>query len=190
MKKDIDTIIKERVARIAEKRKVISDVMSDMASFFNQEDLKKSKDGINKICNFYINKCNRDDDYYMTQMSMICYLFNTVPAKPWLIGHDHDQLRKGDRFIIESIFNGLFSHWAYRMISVHEDNGGGSEADIEKFIKFITRRLLQAINVQENISLYEEYQAFWSYKYFKDTDQVRVEFMSWWMCEDMSESIK
>lgn len=186
MKKDIDTILKEKAVT----EKAISDVISGMAFFFKQEDLKKSEDDIKKVCDFYINECNRDNDYYMTQMSIICHRFNEVPAKPWLIGRDHVQ--KWDKFIIESIFNGLFSHWIYKMIEHHEDNSGG-QADKERFI---IAKLIEDIDTQNNVSLYAEYkdkpgqQAFWSPKYFKDTHQVKVEFVSWWMGEDMSKYVK
>lgn len=187
MKKDIDAILTER----AEKAKAISDVISDIAFHFKKEDLKKSEDDIKKVCDFYVNECNHDDDYYMTQTNLICYRFNKVPAKPWLMGRD--RVQKWDIFITESIFNGLFHHWVYEMIQLHEDISSGGQADKEKFI---TTRLLQAIDVQENISLYEEYkdkpgkQAYWSPRYFKDTHQVKVEFVSWWMCTDMSKYVK
>lgn len=183
---DINEIMKKK----EQEEKAISDVISGMAFFFEQENLKKSEDDIKKVCDFYINECNRDNDYYMTQMNIICHRFNEVPAKPWLMGRNHVQ--KWDKFIIECIFNGLFSHWVYKMIEHHEDNSGG-QADKESFI---IAKLIEDIDTQNNVSLYAEYkdkpgqQAFWSPKYFKDTHQVKVEFVSWWMGEDMSEYIK
>jgi hypothetical protein len=55
--------------------------------------------------------------------------------------------------------------------------------------------LIKAIDTQTNVSLYSEYndqpgvQAYWSPRYFKDTDQVKVEFVSWWMGEDMEKYV-
>lgn len=176
--------IDEILAKKDKKEKAISDVISGMAFYFAQENLKKSEDDIRKVCDFYTEECNRDNDYYATQMRIICNRFNEVPAKPWLMGRDHVQ--KWDKFIIESIFNGLFSHWVYNMIKHHESTSGG-QADKERFI---TTRLMEAIDTQRNISLYSEYkdqpgvQAYWSPVYFKDTDQVKVEFVSWWMGDD------
>lgn len=185
MNKDIDKILKEK----SDKEKAIADVISGMAFFFQKEDEKKSADDTRKVFDFYVNECNRDDDYYATEMRLICHRFNQVPAKPWLISRKY--VERWNKFIIESIFNGLFSHWVYKMIEQHEDQSGG-QADKERFI---TKRLIEAIDTQTNISLYSEYkdkpgvQAYWSPKYFKDTNQVKVEFVSWWMCEDMTQYV-
>jgi hypothetical protein len=186
-KKSIDEILAEKEVT----EKAISDTISGMAFFFQKEDERKSADDTRKVVDFYVNECNRDDDYYATQMHLICHRFNEVPAKPWLMSSYRQHVQKWDKFIVESIFNGLFSHWVYKMIEHHEDNSGG-QADKERFI---TRRLLEAIDTQTNVSLYSEYkdepgkQAYWSPKYFKDTHQVKIEFVSWWMGEDMSKYV-
>lgn len=186
-KKSIDEILAEKEVT----EKAISDTISGMAFFFQKEDERKSADDTRKVLDFYVNECNRDDDHYATQMHLICHRFNEVPAKPWLMSSCRQHIQKWDKFIVESIFNGLFSHWVYKMIEHHEDNSGG-QADKERFI---TRRLLEAIDTQTNVSLYSEYkdepgkQAYWSPKYFKDTHQVKVEFVSWWMGEDMSKYV-
>lgn len=184
-KKTIDEILAEKEVT----EKAISDVISGMAFFFDKEEKKKSADDIRKIFDFYINECNRDDDYYATEMYLICHRFNEIPAKPWLMNRPHVQ--NFDKFIIESIFNGLFKHWVYKMIEHHEDQSGG-QADKERFI---VKKLIEAIDTQTNIPLYQEYrdepgkQAYWSPRYFKDTNQVKVEFMSWWMGEDMEKYV-
>lgn len=181
--------IDEILADKAKTEKAISNVISGMAFFFGKEDEKKSVDDTRKILDFYINECNRDDDYYATQMHLICHRFNEVPAKPWLMNRPY--VERWDKFIIESIFNGLFGHWVYKMIEHHEDTSGG-QADKERFI---IRRLLEAIDTQSNVSLYQEYkdepgkQAYWSPRYFKDTHQVKVEFVSWWMGENMEKYV-
>ncbi len=183
--KKINQIFEEK----AKKEKAISDVISGMAFFFKKEDEKKSEDDLLKVMNFYTDDCLRDNDYYATQMRLICHRFNEIPAKPWLMSRQH--VVKWDKFIIESIFNGLFSHWVYKMIEHHEDRSGG-QTDKEMFI---TKRLIEAIDTQTNVSLYSEYndqpgvQAYWSPRYFKDTDQVKVEFVSWWMGEDMEKYV-
>jgi len=171
---DIDKILKEK----EKEEKAISDVISGLAFHFEQKDQERSADDIQKVCEYY--NTFKNDDYYATTMYLICERFNKVPAKPWLLLHP--EVDKWDKFIIESIFNGLFKHWLYRMIQIHEDQSGG-QADKEAFI---TKIVLKSIEDHMNLSLYSEYkdepgkQAYWSPRYFKDTHQVKLEFVSWW----------
>ena len=119
-------------------------------------------------------------------MFLICDRFNKVPAKPWLIKHPY--VKKWDKFYIESIFNGLFDHWLHRMIDIYEDDGGGQGDKA----RFITLKMINAIDKQTNLSLYAEYkdrpgQAFWSPVHFKDTDQVKEEFKAWYRVGERNE---
>jgi len=182
---DIEKLMEEK----DKSRKAIADVISAMAFSMEQEGLKQNIENIQKVCEFYKNDCHGNNDYYATCMSLICSHFNDVPAIPWLLKHNN--VHSHDKFIIQSIFNGLFQHWVYTAIENHESHNGG-QGDKESFI---VKKVIEAIDKQENLSLYAEYkdkpgeQAYWSPKYFKDTDQVRVEFLSWWKQTDMTKYV-
>ena len=181
--KSTNDIFEEKKAE----EKAISDVISGIAFAFEQQDAEMEKDDIEKVCKYY--ESFNDDDYYATTMFLICNRFNEVPAKPWL--YKHPYVEGWDSFIIKSIFNGLFSHWLYTMIDIYESKMGG-QGDKHTFI---TKKVIKSIADEKNISLYAEYkdkpgeQAFWSPKHFKDTNQVKVEFVSWWEGKDMKKYV-
>ncbi len=58
------------------------------------------------------------DDYYQTSMHLEMMRLKELPAKPFLIMHP--EITGWDQFYIESIYNGLFSHWLRRTIETLE----------------------------------------------------------------------
>ncbi len=171
--KDPEQILKTA----AEEEKNITDVIVGLGNWFEKQDAEKTAGYTEKLVAYYEKLGN--DDHYITEMNLIMHRLGDVPAKPWLLKHSY--VERWDKFYVESIFNGLFSHWLYRYIQLNEDNSGG-QADKERFI---TERLLKAIEDQTNLSLYAEYkdrpaQAYWSPKTLKDTDEVKEKFKSWW----------
>ena len=105
---------------------------------------------------------------------------------------EHQEITGWDEFYIESIYNGLFSHWLRRTIDALEGSSCGGDKE-----SFVTSSVVRSIVEKSNISLYVTYgdygdkykgrdnidlnkQTFWSPSCFKDTDEVKEAFKRWW----------
>ncbi len=159
----------------------IGDVITGLAFSFEKEKDEESAGAIRKVTEYYEKK--QDDDWYITEMHIIMDRLGDIPAKPWLAKRPH--VERWDKFYVESIFNGLFQHWFGRVINVNEGSAGSADKE-----RFVVAKMLKAIDEQTNLSLYAEYkdepgvQAFWSPKSFRDTDEVKEAFRTWWRVAD------
>ena len=143
---------------------------------------------MSEILEFYSKE--RGDDYYQTSMHLEMMRLMELPARPFLM--EHQEITGWDEFYIESIYNGLFSHWLRRTIDALEGSSCGGDKE-----SFVTSSVVRSIVEKSNISLYVTYgdygdkykgrdnidlnkQTFWSPSCFKDTDEVKEAFKRWW----------
>lgn len=161
-------------------------IINGLFQSINAENETKSQSLIEELCKFYEKE---SDIYYQISMHLEMDRMNEIPAKPFLL--KHPEIERWDKFYIESIYNGLFSHWLDRMIRTLD--GWWFSGDKERFI---TRCVIQSIVEQTNISLYRTYadygdkyddgktdlskQTYWSPSCFKDTNEVKEKFRQWW----------
>ncbi len=167
-------------------KEAITSVLNRLFESIEAEDNEKSEILIDRLCILYE---EYGDDYYQTSMHLEMMRLTELPAKPFLM--KHSDIVNWDKFYIESIYNGLFSHWLRRMIETLE--GSVCSGDKEGFV---TRCVVESIVEQTNISLYKTYgdygdkyndgktdlnrQTYWSPLSFKDTDEVKEKFKQWW----------
>ena len=130
----------------------------------------------------------QDDDYYRTQMELLISDFVEAPAAPFF-AKNHVEAK--DKFVVQSIYNGLLQHFLRYKI---EPNEGGS--CIGDKVGFITRRLIRSIKEHKNLSLQPTYGCYpneeiykdrapdevvwWASKLFKDTDDLKKQFRNWY----------
>lgn len=164
----------------------LTSVINGLFQSIEADNEEKSQGLIDELCELYE---EHGDNYYQTAMHLEMMRLKGLPAKPFL--RKHPEVAGWDKFYIESIYNGIFSHWIRRMIVAFE--GSPCSADKEDFV---TACVVQSIIEQRNISLYRTYgdygekyddgktelnrQVYWSPSCFKDTDEVKVKFKHWW----------
>lgn len=167
-------------------KEALTSVINGLFQSIEAENEEKSQVLIDGLCRLYE---EHGDDYYQASMHLEMMRLEELPAKPFLIMHPG--ITGWDQFYIESIYNGLFSHWLSRTIETLE--GSSCSGDKEGFV---TRCIVKSIVEQTNISLCRTYgdyddkyndgntnlnkQAYWSPSSFKDTDEVKEKFKRWW----------
>ncbi len=167
-------------------KETITSVMNGLFESIEAENNAKSAILTDRLCELY-EECG--DDYYQTSMQLEIMRLIELPAKPFLI--KHPEIVRWDQFYIESIYNGLFSHWLRRTIDAIEGPSCGGDKE-----GFVTRCVIKSIVEQTNIPLYRTYgdyddkyndgktdlnkQTYWSPSCFKDTDEVKEQFKKWW----------
>lgn len=164
----------------------LTSVINGLFQCIEAENEEKSRGLVDELYKLYE---EYGDDYYQTSMHLEMMRLTELPAKPFLM--KHPDIVNWDKFYIESIYNGLFSHWLRRMIETLE--GSACSGDKEGFV---TRCVVESIVEQTNISLYKTYgdygnkyndgktdlnrQTYWSPLSFKNTDEVKEKFKQWW----------
>ena len=167
-------------------KETITSVMNGLFESIEAENNEKSAILNDGLCELY-EECG--DDYYQTSMQLEIMRLIELPAKPFLI--KHPEIARWDKFYIESIYNGLFSHWLRCTIDAIESSSCGGDKE-----GFVTRCVIKSIVEQINIPLYRTYgdygdkyndgktdlnkQTYWSLSCFKDTDEVKEQFKKWW----------
>ena len=164
----------------------ITSVMNGLFETIEAENNEKNAILSTRLCKLYD---EYGDDYYQTSMHLEMMRLKELPAKPFLIMHP--EITGWDQFYIESIYNGLFSHWLRRTIETLE--GTSCSGDKESFV---THCIVKSIIEQTNLPLYRTYgdygdeyndgktdlnkKTYWSPSCFKDTDEVKEQFKKWW----------
>lgn len=154
-----------------------------LAMFFNENSEKQNQEFLNKLYEIF----DKNESLYDSEVSLAFLNFQKFATTPWLT--KHPQVTDGwEKSYIECIYNGLLPHFVRQIIEKNEGTpcSGDKEA-------FIIQKIKESVATGKNISLYETYegknniskekwkeQAYWSPKSFKDTDDVKTKFKTWY----------
>ena len=166
-----------------DKNNELQKVILSIANYFEEQSEKENAELIMKLNE----KFNESEELYESEMILSFLNFSKFASIPWLNKHPN-VLNPRDKFFIEMIYNGTFSHFIMKTIEKNE--GSACSGDKESFI---IAKVKQSIVENKNISLYVDYkncdfvpeekrdaQAYWSPKSFKDTDEVKECFLKWY----------
>lgn len=161
----------------------IEQIILNLSNSFEEN----SRNENTKLINTLKNRFKNNEELYECEITLAFMNFTDFAALPWL--EENPQITNGwDKFYIESIYNGLLSHYLRKVIEKNE--GSPFSGDKEHFI---IKSLKKAIATGENISLqvfYDEKdgvpverigaKAYWSPSSFIDTDDVKAKFKAWY----------
>lgn len=126
----------------------VDNIIHDLFASFEKESedrIASVAEALTAYYNEFYDDERQDDDYYRTQMQLLISDFVEAPAAPFF---DKNHVEVKDKFVVQSIYNGLLQHFLRYKI---EPNEGGS--CIGDKIGFITRRLIRSIKEHKNLSL-------------------------------------
>lgn len=162
--------------------KELQSLIMDLAFSFEKESNDKNRELIEELKTRY----TENTHLYMSQVELASLQMPRIAAMPYMESHDLSESK--NRGLVPYLFNGLFSHYIRKYIEKNE--GTPCSGDKEHFI---INKVFKAIEINENIDLYQTYdgcdripkedwdkQAYWSPKTIKDTDTAIKMFYDWY----------
>lgn len=164
----------------------LEQTIQSLALFFENNSKEQNAELIKKL----ERRFSENEGLYESEITLAYLNFTKFAALPWF--NQHPEVTDGwEKSYIECIYNGLLPHFVRKVIEKNE--GSVCSGDKEHFI---IKKIKESIATGTNISLYQTYegyesiskdkwaeQAYWSPKCFKDTDDVKKQFKSWYYLE-------